>query len=190
MKLYSRHSEDMTYKYPDVAHVIQRVQKDSNVRARDPPLWLSPVSDPRKLKAAVCLRPRADGRCCHAATWLVPVQGGLVDLVLDAEIVAVDRSQDNRLLPFQTLSTRARHGRAAGACRHRLIDHAAPGSGGGWCHQCDGDDLWSWWCRKDVTVEGVTTPVCVFAFDLLYHNGQPWVQRPFREVGGREGGLC
>lgn len=41
-----------------------------------------------------------------------------------------------------------------------------------------------------MTVEGVTTPVCVFAFDLLYHNGQPWVQRTFREVGGREGGLC
>lgn len=67
-----------------------------------------------------------------ALMWLVLVQGGLVDLVLDAEIVAVDRSQDNRLLPFQTLSTRARHGRAAGACRDRSIDHAAPGSGGGW----------------------------------------------------------
>jgi ATP-dependent DNA ligase len=39
-------------------------------------------------------------------------QGGapleLEDFIMDAELVAVDRAQDNRLLAFQALSTRGR----------------------------------------------------------------------------------
>lgn len=64
VKVYSRHSEDMTDKYPDVAHLMTQLQEKS--------------------------------------------QGQLKDLVIDCELVAVDRAQNNRLLAFQTLSTRGR----------------------------------------------------------------------------------
>ncbi|KAM3539935.1 hypothetical protein ARSEF1564_007134 [Beauveria bassiana] len=35
--------------------------------------------------------------------------------------------------------------------------------------------------KKDVKVEDVKVKVCVFAFDLLYLNGQPVVEKPLRE---------
>lgn len=35
--------------------------------------------------------------------------------------------------------------------------------------------------RKDVKVEDVTVKVCVFAFDILYLNGEALVNKPFRE---------
>ncbi|RYP89700.1 hypothetical protein DL770_004188 [Monosporascus sp. CRB-9-2] len=35
--------------------------------------------------------------------------------------------------------------------------------------------------RKDVAVASITIDVCLFAFDLMYLNGQPLLDRPFRE---------
>ncbi|RYP07756.1 hypothetical protein DL765_009021 [Monosporascus sp. GIB2] len=35
--------------------------------------------------------------------------------------------------------------------------------------------------RKDVAVASITVDVCLFAFDLMYLNGQPFLDRPFRE---------
>jgi len=35
--------------------------------------------------------------------------------------------------------------------------------------------------RKDVKTSEVTVKVCVFAFDLLFYNGEPLVKKPFRE---------
>ncbi|KAI0868169.1 ATP-dependent DNA ligase [Hypoxylon argillaceum] len=35
--------------------------------------------------------------------------------------------------------------------------------------------------RKDVAIESITIDVCLFAFDLMYLNGQPLLDRPFRE---------
>ncbi|RYP81005.1 hypothetical protein DL769_002185 [Monosporascus sp. CRB-8-3] len=35
--------------------------------------------------------------------------------------------------------------------------------------------------RKDVAVASITVDVCLFAFDLMYLNGQPLLDRPFRE---------
>lgn len=35
--------------------------------------------------------------------------------------------------------------------------------------------------RKDVEIGSVTIDVCMFAFDLMYLNGQPLLDRPFRE---------
>eukprot|EP00884_Botryococcus_braunii_P017318 jgi/Botrbrau1/426/Bobra.110_2s0076.1 len=61
-------------------------------------------------------------------------------LVLDAELVAIDRDT-GRLRAFQELSTRP---------------------------------------RAQVEAHQVTVPVCVFAFDLLYINGQPLVHLPLR----------
>jgi len=35
--------------------------------------------------------------------------------------------------------------------------------------------------RKDVAIGSITIAVCLFAFDLMYLNGQPLLDRPFRE---------
>ncbi|KAI1822572.1 ATP-dependent DNA ligase [Xylaria intraflava] len=35
--------------------------------------------------------------------------------------------------------------------------------------------------RKDVAIGSITITVCLFAFDLMYLNGQPLLDRPFRE---------
>jgi DNA ligase 1 len=35
--------------------------------------------------------------------------------------------------------------------------------------------------RKDVDIGSITVDVCMFAFDLMYLNGQPLLDRPFRE---------
>ncbi|KAI1489940.1 DNA ligase 1 [Biscogniauxia mediterranea] len=35
--------------------------------------------------------------------------------------------------------------------------------------------------RKDVAIGSITIDVCLFAFDLMYLNGQPLLDRPFRE---------
>ncbi len=35
--------------------------------------------------------------------------------------------------------------------------------------------------RKDVAISSITVDVCLFAFDLMYLNGQPLMDRPFRE---------
>ena len=35
--------------------------------------------------------------------------------------------------------------------------------------------------RKDVAIGSITVDVCMFAFDLMYLNGQPLLDRPFRE---------
>ncbi|KAI2462904.1 ATP-dependent DNA ligase [Annulohypoxylon bovei var. microspora] len=35
--------------------------------------------------------------------------------------------------------------------------------------------------RKDVEINSITIDVCLFAFDLMYLNGQPLLDRPFRE---------
>ncbi|KAK9793179.1 hypothetical protein WJX73_007861 [Symbiochloris irregularis] len=69
-------------------------------------------------------------------------KGGAKTLVMDAELVAVDRANDNRLRAFQELSTRA---------------------------------------RGQVTTHEVTVAVCVFAFDLLYMDGEALVKLPLRE---------
>ena len=48
---------------------------------------------------------RPSQRCCQQS---IPSAGASTSLVLDAELVAVDRENNNRLKAFQELSTRAR----------------------------------------------------------------------------------
>ncbi|GLT80757.1 hypothetical protein SLA2020_521800 [Shorea laevis] len=60
--------------------------------------------------------------------------------VLDCELVAYDREK-KKILPFQTLSTRA---------------------------------------RKNVEVKDIKVDVCIFAFDILYLNGQPLIQEQLK----------
>ncbi|KAI0081242.1 ATP-dependent DNA ligase [Panus rudis PR-1116 ss-1] len=96
VKIFSRHLEDMTDKYPDLVDLVERV-----------------VNENKKIHS----------------------------FIIDAEIVAVD-PVDGTLKSFQQLSNRA---------------------------------------RKDVKLEEVKVAVCVFAFDLMYFNGQALIQNSFRE---------
>lgn len=92
--IFSRNSEDMSNKYPDLVEQLSR-----------------------------CIKPETKS------------------FVLDAEAVAVENTT-GKLMPFQELSKRK---------------------------------------RKDVKVEDIQVHVCLFAFDLLYLNGEPLLQKPLWE---------
>ncbi|TBU38931.1 ATP-dependent DNA ligase [Dichomitus squalens] len=92
--VFSRNSEDMSKKYPDLMEQLPRCVKE-----------------------------------------------GTETFVFDAEAVAIDKDTA-KLLPFQELSRRK---------------------------------------RKDVKVEDIKVRVCLFAFDLLYLNGEPLLQKDFAE---------
>ncbi|KAF9478532.1 ATP-dependent DNA ligase [Pholiota conissans] len=94
VRVFSRNSEDMSKKYPDLVEQLPACIKESTR-----------------------------------------------SFVLDAEAVAIDRTT-LKLMPFQELSRRK---------------------------------------RKDVKVEDIQVKVCLFAFDLLYLNGEPLLQRPLHE---------
>ncbi|KAJ7786291.1 ATP-dependent DNA ligase [Mycena metata] len=92
--VFSRNSEDMSKKYPDLVEQLPNCIKDSTQ-----------------------------------------------SFVLDAEAVAIDRTT-GKLMPFQELSRRK---------------------------------------RKDVKVEDIQVRVCLFAFDLLYLNGEPLLKKSLHE---------
>ncbi|TFK93465.1 ATP-dependent DNA ligase [Polyporus arcularius HHB13444] len=92
--VFSRNSEDMSKKYPDLMEQLPRCVKE-----------------------------------------------GTKTFVFDAEAVAIDKDSA-KLLPFQELSRRK---------------------------------------RKDVKVEDIKVRVCLFAFDLLYLNGEPLLQKDLSE---------
>ncbi|KAJ7492636.1 ATP-dependent DNA ligase [Mycena latifolia] len=92
--VFSRNSEDMSKKYPDLVEQLPNCIKDSTE-----------------------------------------------SFVLDAEAVAIDRTT-GKLMPFQELSRRK---------------------------------------RKDVKVEDIQVRVCLFAFDLLYFNGEPLLKKSLHE---------
>ncbi|KAJ3750439.1 hypothetical protein DFH05DRAFT_78706 [Lentinula detonsa] len=94
VSVFSRNSEDMSKKYPDLVEQLPKCFKDSTK-----------------------------------------------SFVLDAEAVAFDRLT-NKLMPFQELSKRK---------------------------------------RKDVKVEDIQVRVCLFAFDLLYLNGEPLLHKTLNE---------
>ncbi|KZT02686.1 ATP-dependent DNA ligase [Laetiporus sulphureus 93-53] len=94
INIFSRNSEDMSKKYPDLADQLPQCIKDNTK-----------------------------------------------SFVFDAEAVAIDK-ETGRLMPFQELSKRK---------------------------------------RKDVKVEDIKVRVCLFAFDLIYLNGEPLLKRPFIE---------
>ncbi|KAJ3820242.1 ATP-dependent DNA ligase [Lentinula raphanica] len=94
VSVFSRNSEDMSKKYPDLVEQLPKCIKETTE-----------------------------------------------SFVLDAEAVAFDRST-NKLMPFQELSKRK---------------------------------------RKDVKVEDIQVRVCLFAFDLLYLNGEPLLHKTLNE---------
>ncbi|KAJ7597022.1 ATP-dependent DNA ligase [Mycena floridula] len=94
VSVFSRNSEDMSKKYPDLVEQLPKCIKSSTK-----------------------------------------------SFVLDTEAVAIDLAT-GKLMPFQELSKRK---------------------------------------RKDVKVEDISVRVCLFAFDLLYLNGEPLLQKPLSE---------
>ncbi|KAI0663494.1 ATP-dependent DNA ligase [Cubamyces menziesii] len=96
VKIFSRHLEDMTDKYPDVVSLVQEI-----------------------FEAA----PQTQS------------------FIMDSEVVAIDPGT-GELKTFQELSNRA---------------------------------------RKDVKLDEVKVSVCVFAFDIMFLDGQILLERPFRE---------
>ncbi|PFH54460.1 hypothetical protein AMATHDRAFT_72261 [Amanita thiersii Skay4041] len=92
--VFSRNSEDMSKKYPDLMEQLPKAVKETTK-----------------------------------------------SFVLDSEAVAIDRTT-SKLMPFQELSKRK---------------------------------------RKDVKVEDIQVRVCLFAFDLLYLNGEPLLQKTLQE---------
>ncbi|KAJ3507543.1 hypothetical protein NLJ89_g6243 [Agrocybe chaxingu] len=100
IKIFSRHLEDMTSKYPDVIALVKAMFDET------------PVT---------------------------------ISFIMDAEIVAIEPST-GALKTFQELSNRP---------------------------------------RKDVNLQDVKIPICVFAFDLMYLNGEPLLGITFRERRSR-----
>ncbi|CAE6414534.1 unnamed protein product [Rhizoctonia solani] len=96
VRLFSRHLEDMTQKYPDIVHMAQTLMSRS--KATD-------------------------------------------SFILDAEVVAED-PHTREIRRFQELSNRP---------------------------------------RKDVNLKDIKVIVCVYAFDLMYLNGEVLLGKPFRE---------
>ncbi|KAJ3571696.1 hypothetical protein NP233_g3582 [Leucocoprinus birnbaumii] len=95
-KIFSRHLEDMTTKYPDVEALI------STILQRSP---------------------------------------SVSSLIIDSEIVAVD-PRTGSIRSFQELSNRA---------------------------------------KKDVQLKDIHVSVCLYAFDIMYMNGEPLLQKTYRE---------
>ncbi|KIL65988.1 hypothetical protein M378DRAFT_76250 [Amanita muscaria Koide BX008] len=98
VKIFSRHLEDMTMKYPDVVSLIESIFTEQ----------------------------------VHISSF-----------IMDSEIVAVD-PHTSQLKSFQELSNRA---------------------------------------KKYVNLEEIQVPVCVFAFDLMYLNGDILIEKGYRERG-------
>ncbi|CAD6953172.1 unnamed protein product [Tilletia caries] len=112
VRLFSRHLEDQTDKYPDVLELV--------------PLLLA----------------RGKDRIAKSRIDSTEDLGEEVrSFIMDAEIVAIGTSSEE-LLPFQTLASRS---------------------------------------RKDVQLKDVKVKVGIFAFDLMYLNGQPLLKTAFRQ---------
>ncbi|TID30497.1 hypothetical protein CANINC_000850 [Pichia inconspicua] len=94
--IYSRNSENMTERYPDLVPVVDLLKKSNT---------------------------------------------DIKSLILDCECVAWDLKTE-KILPFQILSTRK---------------------------------------RKDVQEKDIQVQVCLFAFDILYYNGESLIQKPLSE---------
>lgn len=102
IRIYSRNSEDMSQRYPDLISILRDFVKTQAEETK------------------------------------------ITSMVLDCEAVAWDRVT-NKILPFQVLSTRK---------------------------------------RKDVDEKDIKVHICLFAFDLLYYNGEALITKSLAERRG------
>lgn len=93
-------------------------------------------------------------------------------MILDGECVAYDLEQ-KKLLPFQTLSTRKRKVKRKGRSEEGTNLHFRTPTSKKSKFKVGCEDRLRW--RESFAL------VCIFAFDLLYLNGQSLIEEPFRE---------
>ncbi|KAK0536270.1 hypothetical protein OC834_001250 [Tilletia horrida] len=117
VRLFSRHLEDQTEKYPDVLELVPILLGFGATRDAQSGDGNVETDDHLKERKAI-----------HS-------------FIMDAEVVAIGTSSDE-LLPFQTLAGRS---------------------------------------RKDVQLKDVKVKVGIFAFDLMYLNGQSLLKTSFRQ---------
>jgi DNA ligase-1 len=90
--------------------------------------------------------------------------------IIDSEAVAYDREQMT-ILPFQVLSTRKKKVRFAPSVDETIQEEL-------FCSQLI-NGLFSF--RQGAELESLKVQACVFAFDLLYLNGESLIRLPFKE---------
>lgn len=142
VRLFSRHLEEMTEKYPDITDMVpilmgQESESDANIGANvfvDGPISSTNPKLEGSAEGSDATKPDEPE---------TPVVDGkrepITSFIMDAEVVAMDL--DGRLLPFQTLANRS---------------------------------------RKDVNLHDIKVKVGVFAFDLMYLDGESLLKSSFR----------
>ncbi|CDS02179.1 hypothetical protein [Sporisorium scitamineum] len=138
VRLFSRHLEEMTEKYPDIVDMVpilmgQESEADANIGASA----FTDASTSRSKNAT-----EADDIVNTEDVDVDETPGArqpITSFIMDAEVVVMDL--EGRLLPFQTLANRS---------------------------------------RKDVNLHDIKVKVGVFAFDLMYLDGESLLKSSFR----------
>lgn len=143
VRLFSRHLEEMTEKYPDITDMVpilmgQESESDANIGGNafaDAGASASKAQPPDTSTQEKRVANLEGQDTLSDVTKRQPI----TSFIMDAEVVAMD--MDGRLLPFQTLANRS---------------------------------------RKDVNLHDIKVKVGVFAFDLMYLDGDSLLKSSFR----------
>ncbi|TKY88995.1 hypothetical protein EX895_002236 [Sporisorium graminicola] len=139
VRLFSRHLEEMTEKYPDIVDMVpilmgQESEADANIGVTA--FTDSSASRPKDEAPGPL---EAEGFVKTTTDEPPVTRQPITSFIMDAEVVAMDL--EGRLLPFQTLANRS---------------------------------------RKDVNLHDIKVKVGVFAFDLMYLDGDSLLKSSFR----------
>ncbi|EPQ27854.1 uncharacterized protein PFL1_04598 [Pseudozyma flocculosa PF-1] len=150
VRLFSRHLEEMTEKYPDISDMIPILM---GRESEDEGNWAAPLGS-KTGSAGVNAAEQENGKISEVADIDDGKPDGaeaasadvddrpndkVTSFIMDAEVVAM--GLDGELLPFQTLANRS---------------------------------------RKDVSLHDIKVKVGVFAFDLMYLDGESLLKTSFR----------
>lgn len=140
VRLFSRHLEEMTDKYPDITDMVpilmgQESESDANIGAN---AFVDASSSSSKGRPQDVTEEDDAAETEQVGADKVARQP-ITSFIMDAEVVAMDL--EGRLLPFQTLANRS---------------------------------------RKDVNLHDIKVKVGVFAFDLMYLDGESLLKSSFR----------
>ncbi|CBQ69100.1 related to DNA ligase I [Sporisorium reilianum SRZ2] len=138
VRLFSRHLEEMTEKYPDIVDMVpilmgQESEADANIGGS---AFTEASTSRSKTTTEADESVKTEG---IAADEPLRERQPITSFIMDAEVVAMDL--EGRLLPFQTLANRS---------------------------------------RKDVSLHDIKVKVGVFAFDLMYLDGESLLKSSFR----------
>lgn len=143
VRLFSRHLEEMTEKYPDITDMIPVLMGlESEAESQGSGNAASKEIDVASMENHISQVADVESPSDAAKGDAIPLgeDGKITSFIMDAEVVAM--GLDGELLPFQTLSNRS---------------------------------------RKDVNLHDIKVKVGVFAFDLMYLDGQSLLKSSFRK---------